>query len=221
MNKTEQVSNETKRVYNDYLASCRSFKRKPFKIRKDFNKFEKNDYYRKYVYLAKWFKLHPEINRQLYFEATLYFNSDLDIVPIADYCKPKALKNYFQYLKMLETLDLDNIKSLTICKEGFVFISKFCKEQGINVSEYITFREDPTFNYTFLKHIKNNNISVYQIFAFDDAYAILKTLYRDMELWNFYIGSNTPLFYLQRYNNSVKYKQLAKQAILKIQSKLN
>ena len=75
-----ETPNIVKVVYNDHLAFTRGFHRKPFRIKKNFKGFTEDTRYRHYMQLALWFDKHPEINRKMYFEATLYFNRDVAII---------------------------------------------------------------------------------------------------------------------------------------------
>lgn len=210
------VTDEIKRVYNDHLIVSRSFHRQPFRLKKNFDKFEEDNRFKYYAKLAKWFRIHPEINRTIYFEATLFFHKDEKVVPIKEYCKSKSLTNYVEYVKILSTLELDNPKSLQRCVDGFKYIKTYCEEVGINVTDYIQHKETPNSHYVFLKHVKQARVSIYSLFPFMDFFDILKTLYRDSEVWLFYLEDLSPNFYLKRYENSVKYKQLATQALTKV-----
>jgi len=217
----EETPKKVKQIYNDHLSISRSFRRKPFRIRKDFKNFkEKDTRYKYYAKLSNWFEKHPEINCRLYFEATLFFHKDEDIVHIKEYCKSKALSNYTQYVKIIKTLNLDNPKSLKMCVDGFNFISEFCEKENIHPREYLTHKPSDKSNYSFLKHIKNMEVNVYLLFSFNSFYSQLKEIYRDIELWNFYLEDLSPTVMLNRYEGSEKFKSLSEQALQKIIKKI-
>jgi hypothetical protein len=208
---TNKTHNElgVEALYNDHLSISRSFRHKPFRLRKDFSKFKEDKRYRHYVQLYKWFNIHPEIDKRLYFEATLFFHKDEEIVGIKEYCKTKALSNYTQYVKIVNSLDLDGDKQLDMCKKTFEFIVLYCESFGITIDEYITHKEHPDENYAFLYHIKEQKINVYALFSFFNFTKILKMVYRDKEMWEFYMGDFTPEVLWQRYEKSTKFKSLS------------
>jgi hypothetical protein len=213
-----EIPNIVKVVYNDHLAFTRGFHHKPFRIKKNFKGFAEDSRYRHYLQLAMWFDKHPEINRRLYFEAALYFNRDISIIPISNYCHPKGLTYYTKYVKVINCLNLDDPKSLKGCIEGFKFIRKFCRENGIKVSDYVNHFVRGNATYSCIIHVKRGDVCIYSLFAFHNFKDVLKSLYKDRDVWEFYIGDNTPLFLSQRYLNSVKYQTLATKA--KIQTQL-
>lgn len=206
-----------KNVYNDHLAFTRGFHRKPFRIKKNFKGFTEDSRYRHYLQLALWFEKHPEINRKLYFEATLYFNKDVKVVPISNYCHPKGLTYYTKYLKVMESLDLDDPRSLQRCVDSFKFIREFCCENNISVVDYVSHIDSGSATFSSILHAKRGEVCLYSLFTFHDFYGILKSLYRDTDVWNFYVGDFTPLMLNQRWLNSTKYKILANKAKTKIQ----
>jgi hypothetical protein len=213
----DETPNIVKVVYNDHLAFTRGFHRKPFRIKKNFKGFTEDSRYRHYMQLALWFDKHPEINRKMYFEATLYFNRGVGIIPISTYCHPKSLTYYTKYIKVINCLDLDDPKSLERCISGFKFIRNFCRENDIKVAEYANYLVRGNATYSSIMHVKRGDVCIYSLFAFHGFRDVLKSLYKDRDVWDFYIGDTTPLFLTQRWLNSVKYQTLATKARTQIQ----
>ena len=211
------ISDSLKETYNDYISISRSFNRKPFRIRKDFDKFCEDENYKPTMVLTKWFTKHPEINRKLFFEATMYFLKGQDYVPITEFIKTKAVTNYAQYCKLLDSMDLTNKKTLSRCVDSFKFIREFCKDKGISPNEYIAHKE-PNSNFSFLIHIKQHRVCKYSLFIYDKYFSTLRSLYRDQEIWTHYLGEGdfSPFFLLKRWENSVIYKKVATAALNKI-----
>jgi hypothetical protein len=216
----DNVSTEVKELYNLHLHTSRTFRRKPFRARKKFEDFEEDPRYPHYLFLTKWFRKHSDINRQMFFEATLYFHKEEEFIHIKEYAtKSQALTNYVQYCKIIDGLDLDNPKSLRFCMESYKFIRKFCKEKGVKLSEYLEYREAGCQPHFWI-HIKGHNICRYSLFPFPDYDTKLKRLYREQELWGMYLGSGdfSPFFFKQRYDASKKYKKLSKEIKLKVEN---
>ena len=220
MKTDKKIPKDIERIYNEHLATSRTFHNKPFKLRKNFDGFQDDERYKYYARLHNWFEKHPEINRKLYFESMLFFNRDIEIVNIKEYCKSRALTNYSQYLRIIKSLDLDNPKTLKMCADSFEFIYNFCFQHNISLSEYVTYKNSDNEYYVFLNHVKKADVLIYALFAFGNFASILKELYRDNEAWDFYIGDFTPLFLTTRFNNSEKFKPLTKLLLEKYNKKL-
>ena len=154
------VTEEIKQTYNDHLSVSRSFRRKPFRLRKKFDGFEEDPRFRPYRTLTRWFNKHPEINRKLFFEATLYFHQDEELVPITEYTKTKSITNYTQYCKILETLNLDNPKRLDRVVDSFKFVKNFLKENNLTKSDYIINDSESIYPQIF-QHIKSRDVDIY------------------------------------------------------------
>jgi len=205
-----KITEEIKQTYNDHLSVSRSFRRKPFRLRKKFDGFEEDPRFRSYRTLTRWFNKHPEINRKLFFEATLYFHQDEELVPITEYTKTKSITNYTQYCKILETLNLDNPKRLDRVVDSFKFVKNFLKENNLTKNDYII--NDPESIYPqIFQHIKSRDVDIYFGFAFPNFFDELKKLYRSKEDWSFYLKNDnfSPNFLLKRYQESVKYRKLS------------
>lgn len=205
------ISQELKDVYNEHLYATRTFNRQPFKAKKNFDKFKEHKDYRHYFSLSKFFKKHTDINQRLFFEATLYFHKDEKFISIKEYVKTTALKNYIQYCKLIDGLDLTNPKSIEFLKDSYKFIYNFCKEKDIQVKDYLSYQKEGQ-QPNFLIHLKGHKVCRYSLFSFPEYFNKLKLLYREPELWDMYMGSGdfNPNFYLKRYDASVKFKQLSK-----------
>ena len=185
-------------------------KGQPFRIKKNFKDFEKNEDYRRYDALSRFFMNKPEIDIDTFFEATSYFLSDVEFIPINEFTKSKALTNYVEYIKILDALDLDDRKSLEWCISTFKFINKFLKENNIKRREYLEFKST-NGAHDFWIHIKRNNVCKYALFMFPSFRKKLDELYLDSELWEFYLGKSefSSTFLWQRWNKCAKFKTVS------------
>lgn len=209
--------NMIEEVYNTHLILNRVRKGQPFRIKKNFDKIEQHKDYQHYKTLANFFESKPEIQVQLFFDATAYFLKDVDYIPIKEFATSKALTNYVEYLKVLETLDLDTQENLKWGLDSFKFINKFLKGNNISPSEYLDFKSTAGGE-DFWVHIKRGEITKYVLFQFPDFRKKLNELYRDPELWEFYLGKYdfNPTFLWKRWDRCVKFKLLARKLYQKL-----
>ncbi len=204
------LSIEKQRIYNDHLATSRSMRDKPFRIRKNFENFDKD----KEIYLDrlnKFFGSYPNIDIKEYFSAPYYLYDDVDYFDLEYFTTQKAKKDYAQYMKQLELMAPDSEQSLKRLIQGFKFISKFCKERDLTLQDYMSFSEKNIPS--VLEHLKNHDINFYVIHAlgitkFDIENRILEFMFKDF--WKTFQKTKN-MFYA-----STKMKKLAKQAIQKL-----
>jgi uncharacterized HAD superfamily protein len=204
------LSIEKQRIYNDHLATSRSMRDKPFRIRKNFENFDKD----KEIYLDrlnKFFGSYPNIDIKEYFSAPYYLYDDVDYFDLEYFTTQKAKKDYAQYMKQLELMAPDSEQSLKRLIQGFKFISKFCKERDLTLQDYMSFSEKNIPS--VLEHLKNHDINFYVIHAlgitkFDIDNRILDFMFKDF--WKTFQKTKN-MFYA-----STKMKKLAKQAIQKL-----
>jgi len=213
--RTLEVTEDIKRVYNDHLMTTRLFRGNPARPRKDFSGFDEDVRLRYYRNMARWFQRHPEINRKLYFEATLFFHKDDEIIHIKEYCKSSALKNYTEYCKIISGLDLDNIKSIHRCADSFKFIRDFCIDNNIpDLRSYMSHAPSSGNVPSFLNHIKNNSIDIYPLFAIIGAMEVMVAAQKDHETWARCVDPElNHYFFLKRFETSTRYKSVCYDAV--------
>lgn len=222
MSKTpEKTPQIVKDVYNEHLVVTRTFHGKPFKLKKNFDNFHDDDRFEDYYRMSIWFERHPEINRKMFFEALLYFNRDKQAIHIKHYMHPRSLTTYTRYKKLLNSMDLSSSDILRNSIESWKFLSNYCEEKNLSIGQYLKHIEDGSITKIWMKHVKEGKILIYNLFAFTDFYDTLKILYRDRDLWGMYLGQETPLFFLERWNSSDTFKTLSNRALSKIIQKLN
>jgi hypothetical protein len=206
----ETVTELEKCLYNKHLATSRSIKGKPFKIKKDFSDLigtEKHKYLKK---LATLFKKHPEISFEVFFEAPYRLYPDVEYFGLDYFSTMRAVKAYTTYKKTLFLQDPDS--QVEHVKESIHFIAKFCIDNNIHVHQYPFHRSADLF--TWMVHYKENKINVYSIMEFSGVLSAVQSLAEEVQ--KFFVSDFVEQFrslYLQ-YNNSNKLRPYLKKALV-------
>jgi len=215
----EKISKTIKDIYNTHLIISRKVKGKPFKPRNDFKDMENDPSFHKWKILEHFFQKFPNINKEIYFKAPYELWKDKDYFAVDFYITPVATRAYTTYKKQLQQQDPDFDESLNYIKESLMFISKYCKQNSINLDEYILERHGST--YTWMKHIRSGLISPYVIFGFNNIDNIVYNTpndERELLLGEF---SNKLYHYKEKYNKSKYAKQLITIGLKKIKIIIN
>jgi len=213
----QSLTDYEKLIYNTHLRISRSKKGLPFKYRKDFDFL--NDVYinslkKITIFLAKF----PHIKIEDFIKAPYEIYSDEQHFELDYYTTLKATKAYTLYMKRREFLDPDNDEQLKNIVESLKYISSFCKEHDIDVSEYIQHRTGNSFSY--ILHLKEHRVNVYSLFGFQAFESSIRA--QDSELLKFILGddfhNNLPTFRL-KFFASKKAKTLVELGMQKIKNK--
>lgn len=162
-----------KQIYNTYLVVSRSVISKPFKIRKDFTGFDKKPEYLAVKKLAAFFKKHRHLNINSFFEAPFFVYNE-DYFSIDFFCTHKAISTYTRYNDNFLIESPDSKASGKKVKESIMFITNFCKDKNIKISDYLLHRDGSY--YSFLNHIKERQVNVYVLFAFKNFESTVKSI---------------------------------------------
>lgn len=164
------ITSTEKRIYNTFLAISRKKQNKPFKLRQDFENFEQDEKYPAIKKLAYFFERFPSIDINDYFLApySIYVNDENTYYDLQFYLTQKARSVYTMHMKKKESVDVDSEENLNKCKESLMFIYKYCKDKGLPVEEYLNLKEENSLLPAFVVHLKNRDINVYALFAFED-----------------------------------------------------
>lgn len=206
----ETLTELEKCLYNKHLATSRSIKGKPFKIKKNFSDLvgtEKHKYLKK---LAVLFKKHPEISFDVFFEAPYRLYPDVEYFGLDYFSTMRAVKSYTTYKKTLFLQDPDS--QLEHVKESIHFIAKFCVENKIHIHQYPFHRNSDLF--TWMIHYKQNKINIYSIMEFSGVLSAVQSLAEEVQ--KFFVSDFVEQFrslYLQ-YNNSNKLRPYLKKALI-------
>jgi hypothetical protein len=213
----QSLTDYEKLIYNTHLRISRSKKGQPFKYRKDFNFL--NDIYvnslkKITIFLAKF----PHIKIEDFIKAPYEIYPDEQHFELDYYTTLKATKAYTLYMKRRESLDPDNDEQLKNIIESLKYISSFCRERNIDVSEYIQHRTSNSASY--ILHLKEHRVNVYSLFGFQAFERSIRD--QDTELLKFILGddflNNLSTFRL-KFFASKKAKILVELGIQKIKNK--
>jgi hypothetical protein len=203
-----------KSIYNTYLKHMRMSQNKPYRLRKDFDKFEQNPNYPKIRKISNIFKSCPHISMEDYFIAPykVYTLEDEDMVYTLDfYASMKALGCYKQYMVIKELCDPDEEHQLDFIKRSFQFILKFCMEQKITFDQYLTYQKG--FTYEWMKHYAEKKISLLCLLEYDFIYDMIMGI--EEEHRSLLLGDLEERFYKIKgdYLNSSRARIIVKKAI--------
>jgi hypothetical protein len=179
------ISDFEQLIYNTHLRISRQKKNLPFKYRKDFTHL--NDVYinsikKIAIFLAKF----PHIKLDDFIKAPYEMYSDEIYFELDYYTTLKATKAYTLFMRRRESLDPDNEEQLNYIIESLKFISAFCKEQSINVADYIEHRTGNSSSY--ILHLKEHRVNVYSLFGFSNFEKNLRS--QDSDIIKFILSEN-------------------------------
>jgi hypothetical protein len=155
-----------KNIYNSHLRISRSSQNLPFKLRKNFYKFEDTA---KYVYVKKlslFFKKYDHLNIDDYFSAPYKIYPDSDFFDLKFFTTQKAIKAYSLYKQAQQNTDPDSEEQIKFTTDSLYFIYEFCKQNNINLRDYTSHKIGPVN--TFITHLNQSKVNIYSLFGFQD-----------------------------------------------------
>ena len=203
-----------KTIYNTFLKISRGHSGLPYRLRKQWDGFEETEFYPLVMRLKNFFTRNHSVDMTDFFAApyTLYpGESGFDL---HFYSSPKAIKVYTLAQKKKLLLPPDDDYHLQKIILGLKFIKEYCKDNNIDVDDYI--HQKIGVQNTFIVHLKERKISIYNLFAFIDFDRVFRN--HDPDLLRFTLGElydNISVF-RTKYFNSQKAKLLAIQGLKKI-----
>jgi hypothetical protein len=210
------ISDFEQLIYNTHLRISRQKKNLPFMYRKDFTHL--NDIYINSIkkiatFLAKF----PHIKLEDFIRAPYEMYSDESYFELDYYTTLKATKAYTLFIKRRESLDPDNEEQLKYIIESLKFISAFCKEQGIDIANYIEHRTGNSSSY--ILHLKEHRVNVYSLFGFSNFERSIRS--QDTEIVKFILSEdflNMLSNFRLKFFASKKAKRLVELGIQKIKT---
>ena len=195
------------KIYNSFLKYSR--KGQPFKYRKNFDNISSDIKF----YLTRleiFFKQFPSIDINDYFLAPYEI---LDKDGYYDLKFYNTMKSKSCYTTFIKNKRLTNDITLDEIKQNLLFLANFCKNNHIQISDYLNFKEN--INYSFLKHLKENKIHLYILLALPNFEKVFNKI--DNDVLNLMFGdlfNNINILRTNFYNS--KYKDTIKIAINKL-----
>ena len=210
------LSDFEQHIYNTHLRISRQKKNLPFKYRKDFEYIDAvyvNSLKRISIFLAKF----PHIRLEDFIRAPYEVYTDENYFELEYYTTLKATKAYTLYMKKRDLLDPDSNEQLKNIIESLKFISAFCKEQHIDIANYIEHRTGNSLSYVL--HLKEHKINVYSLFGFTNFERSIRA--QDPDLLRFILSEdflNTLSNFRLKFFASKKAKRLVELGIKKIKT---
>ena len=202
------MTSQEKHIYNSYLLISRSRHNKPFKLRKDFSKFEDDKNYKYVVKLNNILSRNKSIQLEDFLSAPYEIYGD-DHFDLKFYTTQRAINVYVTYTKKRMADDIDNDGVTEKIKESLYFIYNFCKENNITLKEYIEHKTN-VMN-SFVLHVQENKVIIYVLFGFNSFEKELnKTSY---EVREFILGDLVRN--IDRYRKNFQASKKAKNIIRK------
>lgn len=175
MPEAAKVTETEKMVYNKYLAVSRSSINKPFKLRKDWTKFEENSNYPYVSKLAFFFNKHSHVDMDDFFKAPYDIYSDKDNpFDLKFYISQRALKVYTLYMQKKRVQSPDTDDQLFAIKKSLQYILTYCTRNNIQIDRYI--HHSTGSLPAFLTHLKKGDVTIYTLFGFSDFEKVVKSI---------------------------------------------
>lgn len=208
------ISEFEKQIYNNHLVVSRRVKGEPFKIKKNFDNLD-GEVIMNLQKLSRLFTFYPNLNQEDFFMSPHKIYPDDEYYPLEFYTKQKAIKCYTQYVKQLEIQDPDSADSLRRLAESLKFVTRYCIENNLQLSEYEVNIEGTMP--CFVEHLKNHKINYYTLHALTFKKPQIESRILDFIFPDFYsVFQKTK----NKFFSSTKMKEFAKQAKNKIETKL-
>jgi hypothetical protein len=209
-----------KHIYNSYLAAIAKAADRPFRVRKNFDKFEDEKYTA--VKKISEFLNKTGIDPQDFFSAPFYAYNDEEYKTLDWYTTPDAVTAFTRFKRHQEiTSNEDDLIKYT--KKGLLFIVKYCLENNLcgpePLKQYGELKTESDIPLCLL-HLKEHKINFYCIHALDFRNQIYKL---DKSWRDFYIRDFDEIFRntYKIFSYSSQLKPEIKRTIETIERKLN
>jgi hypothetical protein len=197
------MTEKEKIIYNSFLEVSKKVNNKPVRYRKNFNNFPDENYII-VTKLNNFFNKFNHLKIKDFFEAP-YFVYDENYFDLKFYLSPKAIKAYTLYNDKFLLNNPDDNKTLLKMQSSVKYIYDYCKKNNIDIQKYLNAKEGE-YN-VFLKHIKNRDVIIFILFAFNNLENILSSI--DPEIKNMYSSNFSRLNYIRtKYYSSSKAKKI-------------
>jgi len=200
---------DLKHIYNTFLRISRKKQNKPFKLRSNFDSFENDQNYPYVVKLKNFFDRNFVVNIEDFFIAPYEIYQDETYFGLDFYVSQNAIKTYTIFSSHKTSLEPDSDIQIESILRGLKFIKKFCIDNSIQLKDYMQLIEEGNLINTFIIHLKEKNISVYNLFAFNNfEYFLNKTDYQALK---FILGDTIARlsYYRTKFYASKKAKQIS------------
>lgn len=159
---------DIKEVYNTFLKISRTRQNKPYKLRTDFSSFSETEYYLPVLKLKNFFDRNFTVNIEDFFTAPYEVYEEQDFYDLSFYNSMAAIKVYNLFCNKIIQLSPDSEVQIKNILRGVKHIENYCISNNIPLNKYLYHKQENSITNSFIIHLKEKNISVYNLFAFKD-----------------------------------------------------
>jgi hypothetical protein len=206
-------------LYNTYLSVSRGSLNKPWKVRKDFEGFDKTPDGFICKRLELFFKKFPQINPRDYFKAPYIAYKDEEHFPLNFYTTQKAIAIYTTVEKQKKEELPDTESQIEDIKKSLKYIASTCIRRNITFNQYCKIKE----GYTYKPFVDYNDklINIYVLIKLPFFEVQLNSLNPQDKLLYLKDIANNIQKYKMRLNTSVKAKNLIDEGLKLITNTTN
>ena len=201
-------------IYNTYLSVSRGQKNKPWKVRKDFEGFDKTPDGVLCVRLNMFFKRFSQINIKDFLLAPYVIYKDEEYFPLNFYLTQKAISCYslLQNQRAEELPDTDgHIKHIL---ESLKYLANICVNENISLGQY--YNSKLGYTWRCLEDYRNKHINLYVLLSFPNFDTIFNSMQtQDREIYLKTIANDIVKFKM-RLNSSIRAKKIIIEAFKRI-----
>ena len=210
-----------KDIYNTYLKTSRKKQNKPYKLRSNWEGFEETEIYAPLLKLKNFFDRNYIVNIEDFFSAPYEVYEEKTHYELNFYNSLNAVKVYNIYVNKKNSLDPDNDLQVESILRGLKFIKNYCINNKITLDRYLQYKEDAAIINAFIVHLKEKNISIYNLFPFRDFEDIFSKI--DFKTMKFILNDipSKVSYFRSKYYSSKKGKQIALEGLKIIEKEIN
>ena len=211
---------DIKFIYNTHLKTSRQKQDKPYKLKENFEGFEDTEQYVYCLKLKSFFDRNYIVNIEDFFIAPYEVYEEKTYYGLEFFTTMAAIKVYNIFCNKRNQLDPDNELQVKNILRGIKFMENFCIKNQMQLSEYLTHKEQNASINSFIIHLKEKNISPYNLFPFKDFNRVYSSL--DFEILKF-ILNDIPLklsIYRSKYYSSKQVKLICSKGLKLIEKNI-
>jgi hypothetical protein len=207
---------DIKFLYNTYLRISRKKQNKPYKIRQNWDGFETSESYLPILKLQSFFERNSVVNIEDFFASPYEVYPEEGFYDLNFYNSLAAIKVYNIFCSMKNNLDPDTSIQIESLIKGLKFIRDFCIDRHISLRDYLKYKENGAIINAFVVHLKEKNITPYNLFAFMDFDKVYRTI--DSSALRFILNDlpSKISIYRGKFYGSKKSKIIATEGLKKI-----
>lgn len=212
---------DIKLLYNTYLRISRKKQNKPFKLRQNWEGFDESENFVLITKLKNFFDRNEVVNIEDFFLAPYEVYPEESFYDLQYYNTISAVKVYNIYCNIKSNLDPDSETQINSVLRGLKFIRDYCIKNKIKLNDYLSFKENKATTNAFIVHLKEKNVSIYNLFAFSDFERIYGRI--DQFVLKFVLNdlANKISIYRGKFYGSKKCKYVSTKGLLAIEKEIN